>query len=96
MLKITIETDEGTEVIDLSAEEQKAFEFVANGPLEWIRNAIQNRVRRAVDQIVEENSDKNYKKTPVAEKLTIVKNANIKSAKERQEEFEASRSGEGQ
>ena len=89
MLKITVETDEGVEVIDLSAEEQKAFEFVANGPLEWIQNAIRNRVRRAVDQIVEENSGKQPNKTPVAEKLTIVKNANIKSAKKRQEEFEA-------
>ena len=89
MLKITVETDEGVEVIDLSSEEQKAFEFVANGPLEWIRNAIQNRVRRAVDQIVKENSDKQPSKTAVAEKLKIVKDANIKSAKVRQEEFEA-------
>jgi hypothetical protein len=89
MLKVTIETDEGTEVMDLSAEEQKAFEFVANGPLEWIQNAIQNRVRRAVDQIVSDASDKNPKKTDVAEKLTIVKDADIKSAKVRQEEFEA-------
>ncbi len=89
MLKITIETDEGSEKLNLSAEEQKAFEFVANGPLEWIRNAIQNRVRRAVDQIVEENSDKNFKKMEVADKLKVVKGANIKSAKVRQEEFEA-------
>jgi len=88
MLKITIETDEGTEVIDLSSEEQKAFEFVANGPKEWIQNAIQNRVRRAVDQIVGIASDKNPKRTLVAEKLAIVKDADIKSAKQRQAEME--------
>ena len=88
-MKITIETDVGAEVIDLSVEEQKAFEYVANGPLEWIENAIRNRVRRAVDQIVEENSDKNFKKMSAAKKLLVVKGANIKSAKVRNEEAEA-------
>jgi len=93
MLKITIETDDGTEVIDLSVEEQKAFEYVANPPLEWIKNAIQNRVRRAVDQIVSETSDKNPKKTEVAEKLLIVEDANIKPAKVRTEEITAELEG---
>ena len=89
MLKITVETDEGTEVIDLSAEEQKAFEFVANMPADWIHNAIQNRIRRAVDDIVKDNSDKQPNKIDIVEKLQIVENADIKSARVRQEEFEA-------
>lgn len=93
MLKITIETDEGTQTIDLSAEEQKAFDFVANTPKEWIENAIRNRTRQAIDQIVQENSDKQYKKISESEKLLIVKDADIKSAKERQKEFEASSPG---
>ena len=96
MLKITIETDNGMAVLDLTADEQKAFEYVANGPKEWIENAIRNRVRRAMDQIVNENSDKNPKKVSVEEKLTIVKNADIKSAKERNEELEAEESLDAQ
>ncbi len=89
MLKITIETDEGTEVVDLSAEEQKAFEFVANMPVDWIVNAIRNRTRVAVDKVVGENSDKNPKKVSVADKLKIVKDVDIKSAKVRNDEAEA-------
>ena len=89
MLKITIETDVGEEVIALSAEEQKAFEFVALSPMEWIRNAIRNRVKRSVDQIINETSDKQPDKINKAEKLSIVATADIKSAVVRQEELEA-------
>jgi hypothetical protein len=89
MLKITIETDEGNRIIDLLAEEQKAFEFVANMPVDWIENAIRNRVRIVIDDIVKNNSDKQSGKISEAERLIIVGNADIKSAKTRQEEFEA-------
>jgi hypothetical protein len=89
MLKITIETDDGTQVCDLTVDEQKAFEYVAKSPKEWIENAIRNRVRRAVDQIVAETTDKNPKKMSVPDKLAIVRTVDIKSAKERNDEFEA-------
>ena len=89
MLKITIEHDGGTELIDLAVEEQKAIEVVLFDPVEWIRNVVREQVRRAVDQIVKENSDKNPKKTDIAEKLIIVDGADIKSAKEVQEAYEA-------
>ncbi len=93
MLKITVETDEGNQVIDLSSGEQKAFEFVANEPKKWIENAIRNLVRQAVDKIVEANSDKQFNKISESEKLTIVENVNIESAAERQARFEAENQG---
>lgn len=89
MLKITIETDEGKEVIDLSVEEQKAFEFVAFSPVSWIENVITNRCEKAVDQIVQAHSDKQPDKIAKVEKLTIVKDADIESAKDKQDRIEA-------
>ena len=55
----------------------------------WVENAIKNRSRQAIDEIVEEQTDRRANKVALEEKLMIVKNANIKSAKVRQEEFEA-------
>lgn len=89
MLKITIETDDGTKTIDLLPEEQKAFEHIANMPVDWIENAVRNRTRQAIDQIIKENSDRQPDKITDAERLTIVGDADIKSAKQKHEEFEA-------
>lgn len=89
MLKITIESDDGVEVVDFTADEQKAFEYIAYSPSAWIAHCIKNRVRKAVDKIVEETTNLNFKKTPVADKLVAVKDADIKSAKVREDEFQA-------
>lgn len=89
MLKITVETDAGTEIVDLQATEQKAFEHIAVSPVDWIRNAIYARIGKAVNAIVAEASDKNPSKIDAAEKLAIVTAADIQSAKERTEALEA-------
>lgn len=83
MLKITIETDVETRIVDFTASEQKAFEYIANMPIDWIENALRNRCRQAVDQIVDETTNKNPKKTDVTEKLQDVVTANIESAAKR-------------
>lgn len=89
------EVKQGTEVIayeivvTISPEEYKAMTYVAYSPFEWFKNAILNRARQGMDSIVEKHSDKNYKKISIEEKKLIVKEAVIKTAKEKQDEMEA-------
>ena len=85
MLEIKV----GDKSFTLLDEEVKAAEYVMVDIAEWVENAIKNRSRQAIDEIVEEQTDKRANKVALEEKLMIVKNANIKSAKERQREFEA-------
>ena len=84
MLEIKI----GEKSFVLSDEEQKAAEYVMVDIFSWVENVIKNRSRQAIDQIVEEQTDRRAKKVPIVEKLTIVKEAKIKSAKQRNEEME--------
>ncbi len=74
--------------INYTDEQMKAMEYVAFSPQEWIQNAWDNRARQAMDEIVQEHSDKQPKKLPLEEKLRIVREAKIKTARERQLEFE--------
>ena len=75
--------------IELTAAQYKAVAYDCYSVEEWVKNAIFNKSRQMIDVIVLEVSDKNPKKISKAEKETIVKEANIKSAQERQIEFEA-------
>jgi len=75
-------------IVEITDEEKKGLEYVAFSIQAWVDNAIHNRARQAIDQIVNEHSDKQAKKIPLAEKLSIVRNANIKTAAQRQAEFE--------
>lgn len=77
--------------ITLTPEEYKAFTYVAYSPWEWIKNLVSNRARQGMDSIVEKYSDKNYRKIGKVEKESIVKNAVIKTAKQRHDEAEAKR-----
>lgn len=74
--------------IELTAAQYKAAAYDCYSVEEWVKNAIHNKARQMIDVIVLEVSDKNPKKISKAEKETIVKEAVIKSAKERQIEFE--------
>lgn len=66
--------------------QEKAMSYIALDPQEWIQNAWDNRARQAMDEIVQEHSDKQPKKMTVAEKEEIVKKANIKTAAQRNQE----------
>ena len=75
--------------VELTAAQYKAAAYDCYSVEEWVKNAIHNKARQMIDVIVLEVSDKNPKKISKAEKKAIVKEAVIKSAKERQIEFEA-------
>ena len=84
MLTITI----GTESFELSDAEVKAAEWDVLSIKDWVKNAISNKSRQMIDRIVTDNSDKQPKKIDKIEKEDIVMKADIKSAKQRQEELE--------
>jgi hypothetical protein len=40
-------------IIELTDQEYKAFEYVANTPEAWAENAVKNRARQAIDEVTE-------------------------------------------
>lgn len=76
--------------ITLTDDEMKALEYVAVDPVEWVTNFVKVRCAAAVDEIyqgevarlVEEGSEH----IPV-DKAKVVREANVKSAKDRHKEF---------
>ncbi len=92
-MKITLEDGKDIRTFELTEAQEKAFKYIAFNPLDWIENAILNRIRQAKDEIVGEHSDRQPHKIQDSEKDTIVLSAPIKSAKERQAELEAELKG---
>lgn len=76
--------------VTLSPEEEKALLTDMVSIQAWLDNAIHNKARQCIDKIVEDCSDKQPKRISRIEKWEIVKKANVKTAAERQAEFEAS------
>ena len=76
--------------ITISDEEEKALSTCIVSIQDWINNAIHNRARVAIDAVVEEVTDRKAEKVPLTEKLSIVRDAVVKTAAEKQAEFEAS------
>lgn len=84
-----------TYTITLSDAEDKALAYVAYSQQEWIDNAVHDRCRIAIDEIV---SAEVQRKLAAGEPITgskddIVLAADIKSAAERQAEAEATQIG---
>jgi len=79
--------------ITLTPEEEKALLTDMISIQDWLDNAIHNKARQRIDKIVLEYSDKQPNKIGEAEKLAIVREAIVKSAAERQAEFEAAMKG---
>lgn len=84
-----------TYTITLSDAEDKALAYVAYSQQEWIDNAIHDRCRLAIDEIV--NAEVQRKLAAgepiIGSKDDIVLAADIKSAAERQAEAEATQIG---
>ena len=85
-----------TYTITLSDAEDKALGIVALSQEDWINNAVHERCRIAIDEIV---NNEVQRKLALGESITgtkedIVMAAQIKSAAERQAEFDAQRSQE--
>lgn len=79
-----------TYTITLSDAEDKALAYVATSQQEWIDNAVHDRCRLAIDEIVNAEVQR---KLAAGEPITgskdeIVLAADIKSAAERQDEME--------
>jgi hypothetical protein len=85
-----------TITITLSDAEIKALEFVAVSAQEWVDNAVHERCRIAIEQIV---ADEVQRKLAASEPITgskddIVMAANIESAADRQARIEAERAAQ--
>jgi hypothetical protein len=74
--------------ITLTEAQQKALEYVAYDPKEWIENAVYNRCRIAIDEIVtlevERITSQGGELSGTKEDIVLA--APIKSAKKRQDE----------
>jgi hypothetical protein len=81
-----------TYTVTLSDAEDKAMRYIASNPQDWIDNAAHERCRLAIEQIVAEEVQR---KLDIGESISgtkeeIVLAAPIKSAAERNAEFENS------
>jgi hypothetical protein len=85
-----------TYTITLSAAEDKALAFVAISQNDWIQNAIHERCRLAIEEIVAAEVQRKLaaNETISGTKEDIVNAASIKSASERQAEYDAARNAE--
>lgn len=78
-----------TYTVVLNEAQQKALEYVAVDPAEWIRNVVHNRCRMAIDEIynsevVRMTDDPNITAIP-ADKNAVVLAADILTAREQNE-----------
>ena len=74
--------------VEISPEEQKALQTKMISVQAWLDNAIHNRARQCIDRIVQEHSDRQPGKIPEKEKLQIVRDAKVETAKQRNERIE--------
>jgi hypothetical protein len=70
-------------IITLSDEEIKALEWDIASIQEWIQNAISNKARQCIDKLVEQYDDRRASKISKDEKLSIIRNADIPKAIDR-------------
>lgn len=83
----------GQYIITLTPEQEKALLTDMLSIQDWIENAITNKARQCTDQIVNDEikrmQDDPSITTIPADKNEIIKNAEVKTAAEKQAEFEA-------
>lgn len=77
--------------VELTDAEVKAMEYVAYSPQDWLDNVFKNRARRAIDEIydleVKRMTDDPSIDSIPADKTKVVLDADIKSAKQRNDEI---------
>jgi hypothetical protein len=76
--------------ITLSDAQYKALAHVVYDPQEWIENAVYERCRRAIDEIYDKEIEKLKKENkPTSDnKYEVVMNADIKTGKQIQDDYE--------
>ena len=73
--------------VEINDVEEKALLTVMISIQEWIDNAIHNRARIAINTIVEETTDKRAGALSVEAKQTVVRNAVVETAAEKQAKY---------
>ncbi len=75
--------------IELTESQDKALRYIAYDPQEWIENAVYERCRQAIDEIVYQEVERITSEGGELKgtKEDIVLSAPIKSAKEREDEL---------
>lgn len=72
--------------VELSDAEAKAFTAEVISTEDWINNLVHDKARKCIDAVVLEYSDKQPDKLSLSDKNTIVNNADIVTAAEKQEQ----------
>lgn len=67
-------------IVQLSDEEYKAINNVIADVTAWVQNAISNRARQAMDEIILRDTTTNPKKLTPAEKQNIISTLPLKPA----------------
>ena len=79
-----------TFTITITDAEEKAFAWDTVDPEDWVENAVKNKCRQAKDRLYEQEvqlmtDDESITSIP-ANKDTVINNADVKTAKQRQDE----------
>jgi len=75
----------GKKQIIINDDEIKIAEIDCYDFMDWIENAIREKIRRVSDSLILENTDKNPYKLTENDKMQIIKNLELISAKEKSE-----------
>lgn len=86
-----------TYTVTLNEAQQKAMEYVAYDPAEWVKNVVENRARMAIDEIYQAEvkrmtADPSITSIP-ADKDAVVNAAEIKTAKQMSDESQTQTTG---
>ena len=83
-----------TFTITITDAEEKAFAWDIVDPETWVENAVKEKCRKCIDRLydaeVKRMTDDDTVSTIPADKDTVVNNANVKTAKQREDELLAS------
>jgi uncharacterized protein YjhX (UPF0386 family) len=75
----------GKRQIIINDDEIKIAEIDCYDFMDWIENAIREKIKRVSDGLILENTDKNPYKLTENDKMQIIKNLKLISAKEKSE-----------
>ena len=86
-----------TYTVTLNEAQQKAMEYVAYDPAEWVKNVVENRARLAIEEIYQSEvkrmtADPSITSIP-ADKDAVVNAAEIKTAKQMSDESQTQTTG---
>lgn len=79
---------DGTNTKIISDEEQRVLETDCVSFLDWIANAVDNKLRKVYERVILQETNLNPKKMTPEEKTDAIKDKPLKSLKKKQEEFE--------